>query len=142
MFKKIIITLLVVGLLGGVYAYFFMYHKSHPDYENLEVEMTVGAHELFNHCKNDGKAVDYTGKILEIYGIPQELESHDSLMTLVFAYEEGMFGSEGVRVTFLPKYNQELSGLEMNTELRVKAYCTGYNDTDVVLEKASLINDQ
>ncbi len=79
---------------------------------------------------------------MEIYGIPQELERNDSLMTLVFVYDEGMFGSEGVRVTFLPKYNQELSILEMNTELSLKAYCTGYNDTDVVLEKASLINDQ
>jgi len=139
MIKKILFSILIIGLVIGAYAYFFMYHKSHPDYENLEVEMSIGAQELFHQCKNEGRAVEYTGKTLEIFGIPQELESYDSLMTLIFVYDQGMFGAEGVRVTFLPKFNEKLSDIELNTEMRIKAFCTGYNDSDVVLEKASFI---
>lgn len=140
MLKKIFIGLLAIGLFLGVYAYFFMYHKSHPDYENLEADLMIGTEELFYQCRDEGNAALYTGKILEINGLAHQIEKHDSLMTLVFVYEEGMFGAEGVRVTFLPQYNQKISKLELNSKISIKAYCTGYNDTDVILEKASLIN--
>lgn len=140
MIKKIIIGLLFIGVMAGVYGYFFMYHKSHPDYENLKADMSISAEDLFYKCKNEDKSSQYTGKILEISGIAQALENNDGLMTLVFEFEEGMFGSEGVRVTFLPQYSQDLKDLDLNSEIILKAYCTGYNDTDVVLEKASFIN--
>lgn len=140
MWKKIILSLLVLGVLGGVYGYFFMYNKSHPDYEDLDVEVTISAEDIFQQCRADGKAADFTGKMIELTGTPQEIETNDGLITMVFVFEEGMFGAEGVRATFLSKYNEEVEALIMNTEVRLKAYCTGYNETDVVLEKASLIN--
>ena len=33
MIKKVIIALVIIGAIGGAYGYFFMYNKSHPDYE-------------------------------------------------------------------------------------------------------------
>ncbi len=139
MLKKIILSLLVIGILGGGYAYFFMYNKSHPDYEDLDADITISAQDLYLQCKENGKAAEYTGKIIETLGTPQEIEDNDGIKTLVFVFEEGMFGAEGVRATFLPSNNNELSSLSMNTQVRLKAFCTGYNETDVVLEKASLI---
>jgi hypothetical protein len=139
MFKKIILVVLVVGLLGGAYGYFFMYNKSHPDYENLEAEAHITAKKLFSACSNDGASKDYTGKLIEISGIPSNIENNDSLVTLVFVFDEGMFGAEGVRATFLPKYNETVKNLTMGTSVTIKGYCTGYNETDVILEKASLI---
>ena len=139
MFKKIILSFLILGVLGGAYVYFFMYNKSHPDYENMPVEVTISAQDIFLQCREDAKAADYTGKMIQLTGTPQEIETNDGVKTMVFVFEEGMFGAEGVRATFLPKYNDEVKALAMNTEMSLKAYCTGYNETDVVLEKASLI---
>lgn len=140
MIKKLIIALLFMGVLAGLYGYFFMYHKSHPDYEKLSADVKISAEELFSQCKNENKSSQYTGRILEISGQAHALENNDGMITLIFEFEEGMFGSEGVRVTFLTQYNQEVLGLDLNTKIKIKAYCTGYNGTDVVLEKASLIN--
>ncbi|NOR88378.1 MAG: hypothetical protein GQ527_12285 [Bacteroidales bacterium] len=142
MLKKIILVVVVIGLLGGAYGYFFMYNKSHPDYEQLEAEINVSANDLFHACRDEGLSSKYTGKLLEITGIPNEVEVHDSLSTLVFVFDEGMFGPEGVRVTFLSHYNDQIQHLSLNKEIRIKAYCTGFNETDVILEKASLVNEQ
>jgi len=139
MFKKIILVLLVIALLGGAYGYFFMYNKAHPDYENLEAEITITAAELFSECKN-GNALKYTGKLLEVAGNPQSLEINDSLYSLVFVFDEGMFGAEGVRATLLPQYHQKIEEIQLPHKMTIKAYCTGYNDTDVILEKSSIIN--
>lgn len=140
MLKKIILGLLFVGLIAGAYGYFFMYNKSHPDYENLDADTSISAQELFDQCKNEGKANEFTGKIIELSGIPQEIESNDGVKTMVFVFDEGMFGAEGVRVTFLSSYNEDLELLPKDSPVMLKAYCTGYNETDVVLEKASLIS--
>ena len=139
MLKKIVLLIIVLGLLGGAYGYFFMYNKSHPDYENLDAEFSLSAKELFSDCKEKGLSANYTGKLLEISGTPSDIEIQDSLVIMVFAFEEGMFGSEGLRVSFLPSYTEEVKNIQKNKKLRIKAYCTGYNDTDVILEKASLI---
>jgi len=139
MLKKIFIAGLVIALLGAAYGYFFMYNKSHPDYENMDAEISISADELFHSCRENGLAVKYTGKLLEISGIPSNIEINDSSVTVVFTYDEGMFGPEGVRATFLKHYNDELSHIPSNKKLVIKAYCTGYNETDVILEKASLV---
>lgn len=139
MIKKLILVVLVIAVLGGAYAYFFMYNKSHPDYENLDAEFSLSAEKLFNDCKSKGLSANYTGKLLEINGVPSDLEIQDTVMIVVFAFEEGMFGSEGLRVSFLSHYNEKLTKIDLQKEIRIKAYCTGYNETDVILEKASLI---
>lgn len=41
MLKKIILGLLLIGLIAGAYGYFFMYNKSHPDYQNLDAEISI-----------------------------------------------------------------------------------------------------
>ena len=140
MLKKVILVALVIGLLGGAYGYFFMYNKSHPDYEQMDAEISVSAKDLFNACRDEGMSSKYTGKLLEISGIPTDIEVHDSLSTLVFVFDDGMFGPEGVRVTFLNHFNDQVQQIPMDKELTIKAYCTGFNETDVILEKASLVN--
>jgi hypothetical protein len=58
----------------------------------------------------------------------------------VFIFDEGMFGEEGVRCTMLDSQNEKMDKDHAGTEVRVKGYVTGYNDTDVILEKCSIIN--
>jgi len=140
MIKKVIIALVVIGAIGGAYGYFFMYNKSHPDYEKLDADISISAAELFANCRDNGQAATYTGKVLEITGTAQSLEKNAGVYTLVFVFDDGVFGAEGVRATFLPNYNTRLEGLSLDQEIKIKAFCTGYNDSDVILEKASLIN--
>lgn len=138
MIKKVIIALLIVGVLAGAYVYFFMLHKSHPDYEQMDSDIKITAEKLYNDSKN-GNAATYTGKLLEVNGTPSSLEVNDSLYILVYAFDEGMFGQEGVRATFLSHYNDKAQKISFDKEITIKAFCTGYNDTDVILEKASIV---
>jgi len=48
-----------------------------------------------------------------------------------------MFGNEGVRVSMLQ--NEQLSEITTGQNITLKGFCTGYNQTDVVLEHGSII---
>jgi hypothetical protein len=138
MMKKIILTILIIGVLSGVYMYFFMYNKSHPDYANMDADIKISAQDLFQDSQN-GNALKYTGKLLEVMGSPSKLEISDSIYTLVYVFDEGMFGPEGIRANFLVEYAHQLQDLSYPKEITIKAYCTGFNDTDVILEKAIIV---
>ena len=62
-----------------------------------------------------------------------------SLVIVVFEFSQGMFGPEGIRCTLLPEHNLDANGWKAGGEMLVKGFCTGYNDTDVILEKCILI---
>lgn len=138
MIKKIIIALILIGAITGAYVYFFMINKSHPDYEHMDADMQISAQDLFSDCRN-GNAAHYTGELLEVSGAPSNIEINDSLVVLVYAFDEGMFGPEGVRATLLKSYNDKAKSLESASNITIKAFCTGYNDSDVILEKASIV---
>lgn len=138
MIKKVIIALIALGVITGVYVYFFMLNKSHPDYENMEADVKISAVKLFEECKS-GNTASYTGKLLEVSGTPSGIDINDSLVTLVYVFDEGMFGPEGVRATFLSSYNENAKKITFDKDITIKAYCTGYNDSDVILEKASIV---
>ena len=61
---------------------------------------------------------------------------------MVFAYRKGDFGDEGVRVTMLPEYHQAGKAINPFKPVVIKGLCTGYNDTDVILENGSIIGTQ
>ena len=64
----------------------------------------------------------------------------DTCSIIVFAYESGMFGDEGIRCSLLPKYYMQSKEINNKEEITIKGYCTGYNETDVIIEQSSLIN--
>jgi len=135
------IIVIIILLIGAFLAYKFIYNKPHPDYEQIKTEAFLEASDLFDDFKINSElsAQKYNGKMLEISGIYKEIEDHDSVMIIVFAFESGMFGDEGVRCTFLPKYYNQLKEGKDNNEIRIKGFCSGYNQTDVILEKCSII---
>jgi len=69
-----------------------------------------------------------------------KIETADSLVIAVFVFNQGDFGDEGIRCTMMKKFNDEANRLQPDGEIIVKGYCTGFNETDVILEKCSLIN--
>ena len=97
--------------------------------------------QLFSEYRNNRTSAEqtYNGKVLEITGDLSYTEQADSLIIAVFAIEEGMFGDEGIRCTMLPGHQEKTKTLEPGINVTLKGYCTGYNETDIILEKCSII---
>ncbi len=138
--KSIKITLLVflALLLSLAYVWFFVYNKPHRDFEKAKPDVVESARQCYENFKKSPKAPE-SGKVVEIYGLPSGIEHSDSLVTIVFAFQEGMFGDEGIRCTLLPKYNAMAGKLSLHDTLRIKGFCSGYNSTDVILENCSIL---
>ena len=139
---KIVLGLIVVGMVALFLVYKFVYNKQHPDYENIEPAFTVNAQDFYNAYKtnNEAASAKYNGKMIAINGKLSKVETADSLVTAVFVFNQGAFGDEGIRCTMLNKFNNAAEKLQPDGEVKIKGYCTGFNETDVVLEKCSIIN--
>jgi hypothetical protein len=142
---KIIIGLIVVGIVAAVVVYNYV-NRGQPDYAKAEPELTVKAKRLYTDFKMNPelateKYCGTDGKVIQIEGSISKVEMNDSTIVLVYAYEEGMFGDEGIRVTMLPQFNKQAKQLSSIRKLVVKGLCTGYNDTDVIILHGSIVEE-
>ncbi|MFU8843850.1 MAG: OB-fold protein [Bacteroidales bacterium] len=137
---KVLIGLFILGLIGAALGYKFIYNKPHKDYEKAKADFSVTADDLFYAYYNNRTSAEaeYNGKVVELNGILDKIETPGDLTIAVFVMEEGMFGDEGIRCTMLPNHSLEISNY-IGKNLTIKGFCTGYNDTDVILEKCSVI---
>lgn len=138
---KIIAVFVVLGGIAGVLGYHYVYNKSHMDYEKAEPDFHMTGDGLFDHyTTNKAEAQQtYNGKVLEVAGRVSSVENPDSLTIVVFAMREGMFGDEGIRFSMLQDYSASANELNAGDPVTIKGYCTGYNDTDIILENCSII---
>lgn len=138
---KIIGALAVIGILAALYVWFYVYNKPHRDYEAASPDHILEANALFEAYRQDKSLADsiYTGMVVQINGEMSKIETADTLVIAVFAFEQGMFGDEGIRCIMLPNQNESMKNYGANTPITIKGYCTGYNDTDVIIEKASVV---
>lgn len=137
---KIIGLLALAGVVGAILMYQFVYNKPHPDYEKEVALYTLPAEEIFQEFESNPKEANskYTGKMIQVTGELDKVEQTDSLTIGVFVLSEGMFGDEGIRCTMLPKYAKQLKGVKLPIDIRIKGLCTGYNDTDIIMEHCSM----
>jgi len=138
-FLKIGLVIAVVFLLSAAYIWFFVYNKPHRNFEKARPDVVESARQCYTHFKKSAKASE-SGKVVLLSGIPTGIEHTDSLVTVVFAFQKGMFGDEGVRCTLLHKYNEEAGRISLKDTLKIKGFCSGYNGTDVILENCSIIH--
>ena len=138
---KIGLGILVIGIVAGILGYVFVYNKPHRDFEKATPDYSLSTFNLFDSYITDRENAEanYNGKVLLLEGKFQKTEKADSLVIAVFVFQKGMFGDEGIRCTMLPKYNEEMMKVKPETSVKIKGFCTGYNDTDVILEKCTLI---
>jgi hypothetical protein len=142
---KIIIGLIIIGIIAAILVFNYV-NRGQPDYATAEPELTVKAKRLYTDFKNNPelareKYVGSDGKVLQIEGNISKVEMTDSTVVLVYAYDEGMFGDEGIRVTMLPQFNDQAKQLSSIRKLVIKGLCTGYNDTDVIILHGSIIEE-
>lgn len=142
--KKAIKLLSIAGVLAViafVYVWFCVINKPHADYANMDPDVEVTGFKLYNDYKMDPvKANDtFGGKLVLISTPPSKIEKNDSLFTLVWVFESGMFGDQGIRCNMLAEFGEGISRPGSIDNLQIKGYCTGFNDTDVILEKGSVV---
>jgi len=139
---KVILGIAVVGIVAGFLVFHFLYNKPHPNYETMEPAWSLTAGDLykaFTANKADAEK-KYNGKMIAVTGKISKVESTDSLTVCIFVFNQGMFGDEGVRCTMLPDNREKAKSFKPDGEVKLKGFCTGYNDTDVILEKCSILN--
>lgn len=133
--------LFVIGVIAAVLIYIFVYNKPQPDYAKKDPDITVTAAELFGQFRENPSqaSTKYTGKVLAVKGELSSVENTDSQIIGVFALDEGMFGEEGIRFAFIPEYSDEVIETPPGSSITIKGFCTGYNDTDVIMEHCSIV---
>ena len=130
-------VLAVIGILAGVYIWFFVYNKPHRDYEKATADVVISAQDCYQSIASGDAS--YSNKVLQLNGVPTSIEDLDSMVVVVFAFNEGMFGEEGIRCTMLPNYNSEALALGNSLKVEIKGKFQGYNGTDIILEHCSII---
>ncbi len=137
---KILLLLATVGIVTAINYYEFVINKPHPDYDKLSAKYSLTANDLYNQftTKRKESETKYNGEVVEISGKCKNIEQNDTMAIAVFSFKEGMFGDEGIRCTLLPKYKSEISNYKKDSYIKIKGYCSGYNDVDVVLIKCSI----
>lgn len=133
--------LFLIGVIAAVLIYIFVYNKPQPNYAKKDADYTIKATELFREFReNASKAsTKYTGKVLAVEGVLSAVENSNSQIIAVFALADGIFGDEGIRCAFIPEHADEAIETPPGTAVIIKGYCTGYNDTDVIMEHCSMV---
>ena len=142
--KNIIIVIAVIFAIGIISAgsvYKFVINKPHQDYEKAKPAYIISAADLFDSYRSDRNLAEkkYNGQVVLLNGIINKVEISDSMVTGVFVFEQGMFGDEGIRCLMLPQHEARLKSYAVGSEIQLKGYLTGYNDTDIILEQCSVI---
>ena len=137
---KIILGLVLAGIAGVFLILHFVINKPHPDFEKIKPAYSLNAGSFYKEFKTSkGNASKlYNGKVIEITGKLTKVETADTLTTAVFVFNKGMFGDEGIRCVMSKKSSAEAAKLKADGITRIKGYCTGFNDTDVIMEHCSL----
>ena len=137
---KFLLGAMVIIIVGGVSVYLYAY-KPHPNYEKLKAEYTLTSKSIYDDFKSNSKAtaLKYNGKVIELNGKVSKIEDADTLMTVVFAFSQGLFGDEGIRCTMLPDSKETFKLLKQGDNVDIKGLCQGFNETDVIMEKCSFV---
>lgn len=140
---KIVLILFVIGVVAAFLIYKFYINKPHQDIEKSTADYSLTAESFFKEYTANKDSADkkYSGKVIEISGPVSKIETIDTLVVAIFVFRQGDFGDEGVRCTMLHNYDDETKKIAVGTQLRIKGFCSGYNDTDIILEKSSLVKN-
>lgn len=140
---KIGLILLVTGLVTAALVWKFYLNKPHDDIEKTTPSYTLSAEELWKQYNSNLRTADstYTGKVIELTGTLNRTEKTDSLVYAVFVMEiDSMFGNKSVRCEMLQKYNTSTTSIAKGTMIKIKGFCTGFDQTDIKFNKCSIIN--
>ena len=138
---KILIILAVVGLTSAAAVWNLVINKPHTDYSKVKADVQILATDLFKAFTENKPAANlsYTGKVVQLKGNFAKIDKNDSSATVIFVFRQGEFGDEGIRCILLPTEKEKASQLKPDQEIELKGFCTGYNESDVLIEKCVFV---
>ncbi len=139
---KIGLILSVIGIIAAVLVWKFYVNKPHEDIDNATPAYTLSTEEIWKQYTSDLKNADslYTGKVIELSGSLSRVDKNDSLVSVIFVMAaDSMFGDKTIGCQMYKKHNDEAAALAVGAIVKLKGFCTGYNDTDLIFNKCSLV---
>jgi hypothetical protein len=142
--KKVIRIALILaagGLIAAALIWKFYVNKPHEDIDSATPAYSMTTEEIWNHYNQDQKTADslYTGKVIELTGNLSRVDKNDSLVSVIFVMAaDSMFGDKTISCQMYQKHNDEAAALAVGAQVKIKGYCTGYNDPDIKFNKCSI----
>lgn len=138
---RIALIIAVIGVAAAALVWKFYVNKPHEDIEKAKPAYSMSTEEIWKQYTTDLKNADslYTGKVIELTGKMNRTDKSDTLVYAVFVLEvDSMFGDKSVRCEMLHKYNSIVTALPKDAMVTIKGFCTGFDQTDVKLNKCSI----
>ena len=139
---KVLLALAITGITVFLYVFVLLINKGHIDYSKAKADYTISAEALYNDFKTNKTEAQtkYTGKVVELTGAISKIENiADTAKVVVFVFSEDDFGDAGVRCLILPAFIKDLSAYSAGNDVKIKGFCSGYDETDVKLDNCSII---
>ncbi len=125
---RIGIIALILAALILVFGYNYIY-QDHRNIESEQAAFSISAHDISIEFSQNLQASEekYLNKTVEVYGVVSELNDND--LTL----NDNAFCAFSAPIT---------SSLEMNSEIRIKGRCIGYDDLleQVKLDQCTIVD--
>ncbi len=139
---RIALILAAIGLVAAALIWKFYVNKPHDDIDTSTPAYSMSTEEIWKLYTEDLSAADsiYTGKVIELTGNFTRIDKNDSLVSVIFVMEaDSMFGDKTISCMMYQKHNVEAIALTAGTNVKIKGYCTGFNDPDIKFNKCSIV---
>lgn len=139
---RIVLILVAVGLIAAGLVWKFYVNKPHEDIDNATPAYTMETGDLWKLYTVESKTADslYTGKVIELSGKLSRVDKNDSLVSVIFVMAaDSMFGDKTISCQMYQKHNDEAAALAPGSAVKIKGFCTGYNDPDIKFNKCSIV---
>jgi len=143
--KKIVIVLgviAVIGIIAAALVWKFYVNKPHDDIEKMNPAYSLSTEEIWKQFNAEFKTADslYTGKVIQLSGTVSRVDKNDTIVSVIFVMAaDEMFGDKTISCQMYKRHNEEAQTITPGTLLKIKGFCTGYNDTDLIFNKCSII---
>ncbi|WP_417603670.1 OB-fold protein [Owenweeksia hongkongensis] len=123
--KKGILVIVVLVLLGGVGAYFYVFNKPHRDPSSETASYQISAEEIISDFRNNQEAANekYVDKVVEVSGTAMEITDSYIIMDNV------------LNCTILAGH--DVSGIQAGDEITIKGRVIAFDD---LLEEVKMDN--
>ncbi|WP_417612991.1 OB-fold protein [Owenweeksia hongkongensis] len=123
--KKGILVIVVLVLLGGVGAYFYVFNKPHRDPSSETASYQISAEEIVSDFRNNQEAANekYVDKVVEVSGTAMEITDSYIIMDNV------------LNCTILTGH--DVSGIQAGDEITIKGRVIAFDD---LLEEVKMDN--
>jgi hypothetical protein len=138
---RIAVILALIGVIAAALVWKFYINKPHEDIDNAIPAYTMTTQEIWQKYNSDLKTADslYTGKVIELTGNLSRIDKNDSLVSVIFVMAaDSMFGDKTISCQMYKKHNNEVTSLATGTKVKIKGFCSGYNDPDIKFSKCSI----